>query len=494
MRKYRVIKTIIALTLTVAIVLCGSVFVSAYHPIFSLKSSDWVVATDEIYSASYPDNVVMSGMKDSVFQHEELNGETYYTSKFWEDDYTVLTETEVVFPALPDGNFKTNGKSVTTGDKILFKSGDSFYIAFAYGFSMVYVTDQSYHSQLQLEFDVAGCTGEIVYYELCYPFSTWEYHSYNDFYVNTDVCVFSADNTPSAVEIIWSDVDVKTYTGANNYHSAADFDIVGSTHKIEFEKPLSVLSGALYFHIDSKTFDRLSESVTAFLFENVGFVIGTDTNFLDIRYDTTMRVNGELAGHTTLFHYNYNSSESSLFVGDKVIDDFIEVVDLSTLDFDGYGIDVVFSFSFVSNGFNLFFPGSLELVEYGSYEESEEHKEIINTIQSGFDSILNNKIGLEEVVIDTSVVDDIVQKQDEILKDVYGELDNIIDNNMPDGYEDYNDYLEDNIDYFNKNLSNAFSFVKKLFESIVEATGISYLILFCLSFGFAMYVLGRRLS
>lgn len=476
-----------------SVIVCGSFSVFAYYPIFSHKSSDWVVATDDIYSATYPDNVVMSGIKDSVFQHTELNGETYYTSKFWDDDYEVITSSDVIIPELPVGEFDFNGDSIENGKKIIFRSGSCIYIAFVYSFNNVYLNNKDYHGNSVLEFDVTGCTGEIQYYMLSYPFSSWTYDSYVDYYVDTNLCVFGDGQGIPSVEIIWSDVDIFLNDGDEIYHSADNSDMVGTKYLLEFGKPLSVLSGALYFHIDSKTFDRLSESVTAFLFENIGFVIGTNTSFLDIRYDTTMRVNGEHVGHATLFHYNYNSSDS-LFVGDKVIDDFIEIVDLSTLDFDGYGIDVVFSFSFVSNGYNLFFPGSLEIVEYGSYEESEEHKEIINSIQSGFDSILNNKIGLEEVVIDTSVVDDIVQKQDEILKDVYGDLDNVIDNNMPDGYEDYNDYLEDNIDYFNENLFDAFGYVKNLFENVVEVTGISALILFCLSFGFAMYILGRRLS
>ena len=67
MRKFRVIKIIVAFTLTVAMVLCSSVFVSAYVPFFKHDSSEWTITSDDMMSAVYPESIPNYHFNDIVY-------------------------------------------------------------------------------------------------------------------------------------------------------------------------------------------------------------------------------------------------------------------------------------------------------------------------------------------------------------------------------------------------------------------------------------------
>ena len=174
----------------------------------------------------------------------------------------------------------------------------------------------------------------------------------------------------------------------------------------------------------------------------------------------------------------------------RLFDDFVssisEIVDYSDVDLTGSNIEICFTFNFVTNGHNLFFPGSVAIYEYANFQEHQQHNEtldkitqsadeitgaigdstneITGAIDSATDKLLYNQLGIQEIKLDNSGIDDYVADSDALMNDIFSDTDKLIQDNLPDGYNDYNSYLNDNIDYFNQNLGDAFSFVKDLFE------------------------------
>lgn len=150
-----------------------------------------------------------------------------------------------------------------------------------------------------------------------------------------------------------------------------------------------------------------------------------------------------------------------------------------------------FTFTICCDSPVLLFPGTLNIFSYDSYAENERHQELSNKISY----IIDGDTGVPEVKLDTSDIDNTIQNQDEILQSIYDSLNDDILDYLPEGYDNYGDYLNDNINSLqSEELFLTFGFVKEMFDEVVSATGIMSLLLFSLTFGFAIYVLGRRLS
>lgn len=493
MRNYRVVKIIVALTLTAAVFLYSTVFASAYVPIWRCDSSEWIIDSPDIYRAAYPIRPYNHKLDEIVFSYSEFFEETYYLSDFWNDDYKTIDDTVVQIPPCPSDYSVAFGNPLEDHDMIAVSVGNNIYLAFFDGVNQVYVDD----TDGVLWFDTEGRTGEINIYELNYPYTSWSLSKWYDFYDSVPVLAFNtSDSGPRPCHVVWSTVDVYNLERSDVIFETSLNKFFGQYYTVEFAKPISVLEGNLYCTISAAEFEKVSYTLSAFVFDKCGFIIGTDTSFVDIEYGLTIRQDGQLLFSDVFMSYNYNEvdSDNYLPVGSHAFDQIVQKIDYKDVNLVGSNIDLYFTFSFASDGFNLFFPGSVELVEYESFNQQQQHNEVIGAIQNGFDSIMNADVELEKIVVDTSNVDNFVQEQDDIINGIYDDTDKIIEDNLPDGYENYEDYLEDNIDYFNENLSDAFKFVKKMFEHIVDFSGQAYLILFCLSFGFGMYVLGRRLT
>lgn len=73
MRNNRVVKIIVALTLTAAVFLYSTVFASAYVPIWRCDSSQWIIDSPDIYSAAYPIRPYFhENLDDIVFSYSEF--------------------------------------------------------------------------------------------------------------------------------------------------------------------------------------------------------------------------------------------------------------------------------------------------------------------------------------------------------------------------------------------------------------------------------------
>ena len=169
----------------------------------------------------------------------------------------------------------------------------------------------------------------------------------------------------------------------------------------------------------------------------------------------------------------------------------------SAFSYDSKFIDagvkwIWFRFTICCDSPVLLFPGTLNVFPYSEYAENERYQELSNKISY----MIDGDTGTPDIKIDTSSIDNSVKEQEEIIADIYAALDTKTDDLLSSfGYSSMDEFLNDNMNDLNdKNMLASFDFVKMLFENVVSSTGISVLVLFSLTFGFAIYVLGRRLS
>ena len=121
--------------------------------------------------------------------------------------------------------------------------------------------------------------------------------------------------------------------------------------------------------------------------------------------------------------------------------------------------------------------------------------DIVEAIQNSNYELVYGDTGVPYVEpVDTSPVDDYVNSEQAIMGGVYELLDDQIVNKLPAGSADVDSYLQDSVDSFVNNMGASIRSISSLFDDIVEASSIMPLMLFVLSFGFAVFMLGRRLS
>lgn len=507
----RVAKIITVFILSLSVILCSSFSVFAYHPVISVKSSDWNIVSDDTYSGVYPNKIPGHNLfEDYVYKHEELNGSTYYTSRFSDDNYYQITKSDVTIPQFPQTDSWAFGSWLPDFDKIVFKCGYSFYCAFIQGFNKVYLTESNL-----LNFDVTGVTGEIDYYKFTYPFSTWQYDSYVDYYGGDNLISF---NIPNPVDIVWSTIDIYSADKTKITHKADNNDIQGTKHEIEYETPVSVLTGTMSVTVDKDSVSRLSFGSFALLFKNFGFVCGYDTGLLSYSYSLTIRKGIDLSGTAEIMAYSYDStcSDYGLDVGEAYINNTFDVLDIN---YDmSQDVEFIFNYKFVSDSYHLYFPGSIDFVEFENYEDDMEHDEVMNAINdaatviggsvtsasselaseiaSTYDKLVTSTQPKPDLSIDTGKVDNIVAEEEEILNNIYDDINSRTDEYLKViGFSSLEGLFDEKInDLNNDQLSASFDFVKSLFDQVVSATGVSTLLFFSLCFGFCIFVLGRRLS
>lgn len=321
------------------------------------------------------------------------------------------------------------GNPLEDYDMVAVSVGNNIYIAFFEGVNQVYVDD----TDGVLWFDTEGRTGEINIYELNYPYTSWSISKWYDFYDSIPVLAFNtSDSGPRPCHVVWSTVDVYNLDRSDVVFETSLNQFFGQYYTVEFANPISVFEGNLYCTISAAEFEKVSYTLSAFVFDKCGFIIGTDTSFVDIEYGLTIRQNGQLLFSDVFMSYNYNEADSDNYlpVGTHASDQIVQKIDYKDVNLVGSNIDLYFTFSFASDGFNLFFPGSVELVEYESFEQQQQHNEVIGAIQNGFDSIMNADVELDKIVVDTSNVDNFVQEQDDIINGIYDDTDKIIEDNL----------------------------------------------------------------
>lgn len=483
-------------TLVITILISCTFSASARRSFYEVDSSEWVTTNDDILRQIYPKRIDRFSFIDEVYQVKQFNDSSYVISTDWYD-YDIDYDYEFVFPELPEPE----------SESIIFKYKDSYLLCTGFDTSSVRVTcNYDIEPYLYCFLNTSISSKEVQLYACTYPFDTWTLAGGLALDGNGSYSLYSD------LTYVWASCPVYDFIDYNSVYLSAGSDsfLTGvHVHRILIDT-LYVTSGVLLFQIPVDVMRKLSGKDTAFLFEDFGYITAANTSFIDFRYSMTFRNNGQILSSSQFMDYKYLG-----FLEDEVLPpahhqifDFVGPIDFRELDTSGTSIDIIVSFSFVSDGYNLFFPGSFSILDYTEYVTESNHTEVINQItivgsqitdavgevNDTLEYIVSGDIGVPQPDIDTSELDTVVQEQDSIVEDVLSSLGYVISDYLPPGYDSYSDYLIDNINSFNSSeFSNSFSFINQTFDGIVSYFSILPLLLFSLSFGFAVFAIGRRL-
>lgn len=536
MHSKRVLKMIICLIVSVSIIIQCSFSSFAAKTMFSVDSSEWIVADKGVQKGVYPDKnpSLAQDFIPKVYSYSDLFGDSYVISKNWADGEDI-TQCDILLPEIPSESFFPSDYS-----SLIFCYKDSYFLLTGFDDSKAHFVENYDNEEYQL-YSVSG--NQTAYlYTLSYPFTTWIYHS--SFTVKQGN--LNSSVIPYTYELKWSDTPVYDYTDPEYsvWSSPSDFNIFDEVFTHNFSKSLSYTSGLLYFHIPEDVFNKLLGSDIAFLLEDFGYIIGTESEFVYFTYNATFYVNGTAFGTADFMDYTYRGwvTDDTHLPGYAYINDYYDPIDLTSFESFDTGVDILFSFQFASDGYNLIFPGSFSIVDYSDLKQEVQHNEVIDKIDSvggsittsignavtdisssinsstsqitgsvsdasdkisgsvdavndNIEYIISGDIEIEQPDMDTSELDDIVAEQDEIIGDILSSIDVSVANAVPEGYKNYGDYLIDNISSFKSSeYDSTFTFIRSTFDNLISSLSILPLVLFSLSFGFAVFALGRRLS
>ena len=309
-------------------------------------------------------------------------------------------------------------------------------------------------------------------------------------------------------------------------------------------KDIYLYGANLVSYLSSYQIQSLIQGESAFILSDFGMIVGMETEIAVAQYSIDM--------------YNPdNNLIKSIYIysGDLFSDDAISGIRYHDLKVGQYKFHNVISFQmlnfyqheqyelspevfyschvrcvFMSDGNNLYFPGTLEVVKFEDFESDMQHNEVLDSINQATGSITgsissaSDKLSQEitgaiddlgdeisetvEVKFDELMygdvpydkpeysddMDDINSQTDSTIDDILSNLDSKALENLPGGYLDYNSYFTDSIDTLNQTFSPAFMAVRNLFDRFVSVTDIGILLTFSLIFGFSIFVLGRSLK
>lgn len=496
MLRKSVLKSVISVMLVVTILISCTFSASARRAFFEVDSSEWVTSNDDIYRQIYPKRIDRFTFIDEVYEVSQFDDTSYVVSTDWYD-YNVDYDYEFVFPELPEPDT----------DSVIFQYKDSYLLCTGFDGDVLKLICNYDTEPFQYSFvNTSASTKTFSMYSCTYPFDAW-----------TSIGGGAVDgnrNYDLTADLIyvWASCPVYDYSNFNLVYLEAGSDTFLTSvhvHKILIDT-LYVTSGVLLFQIPVDVMRSLSGKDTAFLFEDFGYITAANTSFIDFRYSMTFRDNGNIISSAQFMDYKYLGfiDDEYLEPAEHQIFDYVGPVDFRELDTSGTTIDIIVSFSFVSDGYNLFFPGSFSILDYTEYVTESNHNEVINQItavgsqitsavgkvNTTLEYIVSGDIGVPQPDINTSELDNVVQEQDEIIGDILSSLDDDISDYVPYGYDSYADYLIDNINSFKSDdFDNTFTFIRSTFDSLVTSLSILPLMLFSLSFGFAVFAIGRRL-
>lgn len=301
------------------------------------------------------------------------------------------------------------------------------------------------------------------------------YSAVNVYYWSANSIFYSADNclyneVPIEIPVT---VQYKTYTVTAMLDVNNSFLSQGQQYMYEFDK-----LGIVYR--DTPHVMRM-QMIASYLDEDFNFVtVNGETGYvqtLHLYQNPFPSSTDNYRDYTPGTYYDHSFSDSFTYSHD-----FIEA-----------GVKWIwFRFTIRCDTPVLLFPGTLNVYSYSDYMENQRYEELQNSISY----IIDGDTGVPEVKIDTSDLEGSVQEQDAILDDIYSSLDSQTQELLIEfGYSSMVDLFQSNMNDMNDfNMLASFDFVKMLFNKVISATGLSALMLFTLTFGFAMYVLGRRLT
>ncbi len=511
----------------VLIISCCSFSSFAYKPVVSVDHSDWVVADDYTMKSVYP-NKIFNDLHDDCYSYGDLDGKTYFRSMHWVDDFPYLTEYDVTFPAFP-----ADVTASSWARQVVFKNDDSFLL--------VQVVDSAISKVLLDSNDALGFYAEeeasFDFYFLSYPYTEWVYaDSFSPLELRRPIH-YLLNGLADSVSVVWSNTNVYRYIQSENsvdtiVHSPDNWDLVGSSRTISFSNKISVIAGQISYSLTAYQLSQLKSGSYCVRIDDVGFIAGTYTKVASVLgffvlYDSSggqvgmfpLLENGSLGFNLADVHAPVEATDRR----------FIDVVSFPDFDIDitddSYVLKICYVFA--SDGYNLFFPGLLEIIQFESYEDTMQHNEVLdaigsasgavtgaiseassslaveihqassdisNSVNNHLDSIFCADLSDQYVQGDASGVDEAVKHQDQVVSDMMNQLSGQVSEVLPEGFIDDTAYIKSAIDDVDNQYGTAIRLINRLFNTTVDILGVMPLMLFCLAFGFCIYMLGRKLS
>lgn len=386
--KKKIFKVILSFLLLLVLFISSSVSAFAYFPIVHVEAEDYSISSDftradKVVYPSVPPH--FSNMDSSVFSHSDLNGETYFFSQSFDNDFNVVTDIEISFPSLspPESAwFGMRPSSITSN--VVFRVNDSVFGAVVYGSGYFYISSSG-----RLCF-VGDMGSEVDFYKLLYPYTSWSYFDCFEFSAGGGLADF-ANFVDGQVELIWSDTDILNSDKSEVYYPSDSSSLSGLTYSSEFSQIMYVTYGASSFVLSPEQYKFLGAGACALRFDDIGAVVASNTEYLQLNYilkayDSSRNLISEVSlGSFDIFN------ASAFDIGTKLIDDYVYFVDFPDIDFDNSSLKDDFSveleFYFVASGYALFFPGTFEIIEFESYDSDMKHEEVLGAIQNASDVV-----------------------------------------------------------------------------------------------------------
>lgn len=559
MFKFRIVKYITVFVLAFSVLLCNTVYSFAYYPIVKVESDDWSVNHDAIYSAVYPERIDSNyAPHPSLYEMSELNGYTYYGTRVG-DDYSQTITYDVDFPTL-------NITFDETDFAFMFQIGTAVWMfvcttnKLTFGYAPRFDSSGNflrYNFCFILE---EACTVSL--YNCYYPYSKWSFsesRSYSSSDLNKMIVRnWFATASGDVLEPLWISEDAahKYLPSSNTFDYDSDFYFVAptygwfslqtmydKTYHLEVLTDVYLFAGSLEFFIPIEDVYFLSSGECCLKLDDFGVIIGSDSSYCHAYY--------------TIDTYKYPSLEKylsfSLYDGDLFSDQQSSSIRAYDLSYGDYKFHDIISFQcfdypfdddpgtqeyivylrylFVSDGINLYFPGTFEIIEFEDYEEEQQHYEVVDAINGAvssingqisssssalsqeitgaisdmtsdineqidikFDDLMYGDTGYDKPDFDTGDIDNTNSQTDSTLDNLLTQLDSDILDSLPGGYLSFESYFTDSMNTLNTNFSSAFLAVRNIFDRLVSVTDIGILLLFSLIFGFSIFVLGRSLK
>lgn len=524
MYRKRAMKILITVILSFSIIISCSFSCFAAKTLYSVNSSEWIVDDYSVSRGIYPDKLpsLARGFIPKVYSYSELNGDSFVISNAW-DDGEDIADCQVLLPELPSESYFPSKYA-----SLIFCFKDSYFLLTGFDDTKAHFVDD-YDNESYNLYSLSG-TQTAYIYTLSYPFTNWIYNS--SMSVSDGHSISSI--IPYTYAFKWSNTPIYDYVDPeySYYKNPSDFNIFDVVFTHNFSRTLSYTSGILYFQISSDVFNKLLGHDIAFLLEDFGYIIGTTSEYIYFTYNATFYLNGKVFGTANFMDYVYRGwvTDDVHEPGYAYINDYYDPIDLSSYSAVSDTIEILFTFQFASDGYNLIFPGSFSIVDYSDLRQELQHEELNNKIDSAagqittsignavtnisnsisastsaitgavaevnstLEYIKSGDIEIEQPDMNTAELDEVVKEQDKIISDVLSSLNVSVSEVLPPGYKNYGEYLIDNIKLFQcEEYNNTFNFIRSTFENLVASLSIMPLLLFSLSFGFAVFALGRRL-
>lgn len=415
MFKFRIVKLITVFVVALSVLLCNTVYSFAYSPIVKVEDDDWVINSESVYEAVYPEPLYSSyAPLDSVYSISELNGKTYYGSNYG-SDVTIDLTWSVDFPPL-DITFDE------TDFAFMFQINNVVWMFHCTTADITLAYAPLYDSSgnfLRYNFVyVLGESATVSLYRCNYPFAKWvfeESRTHSGTQLNVEIVrswfAYAGDDV---LEPLWL-----SYDGVYLYDQetqSIDYDYfmfgtVGWNHISTIcDKPYELDIPTFYYIYSglcevSLPYDRvyfLASGDCAIRIDDFGVVVGYETSLCYAAYEMTVYSYPGLEFQKcyTLFDGDVFSDSTDLSSGDISLYDLYpadyKFHDILSFQFFNFPFDddnttteyiVQLRYMFVSDGHCLFFPGTFEIIEFEDYEEEMQHDEIVGAINDAVTSI-----------------------------------------------------------------------------------------------------------